>query len=87
MQKLQNHGGSGVVTVPKSYLERDDVLVDGELPDEQRLTVDRLGRRTYVVRLTDEGSLPDLLECEVVERLAAQRLLNQNAFGEPRCAD
>ncbi|SFR31174.1 hypothetical protein [Halorubrum sodomense] len=77
MQKLQNHGGSGVVTIPRDDLEKDDLLDEGELPDEQHLDVDRLGRRTYVVRIPEEGgNLPELAQCEVVERLAAKRALD-----------
>jgi len=41
------------------------------------LDVDRLGRRTYVVRIPEEGGdLPELAQCEVVERLAAKRALD-----------
>jgi hypothetical protein len=39
------------------------------------------------VRVADGGTLPDVQECEAVERLVAQRLLNENAFGQPRSAD
>lgn len=85
MQSLQDKSGSGVVTIPKDYLERDDVLKPtGELPDEQNLSVERLGRRVYVVRLPERGTLPDLENCEFVERLAAHRLMNQNALGQAR---
>jgi len=80
MQKLQDHGGSGVVTLPRDDLEKDDVLNDGEIPDGQHLDVERMGRRTYVVRIPDDsGTLPELTECNVVERLAAQRALDLDA--------
>lgn len=88
MRKLRDDGGSGLVTIPKKYLERDDVLdEDGTVPEEQRLTVDRLGRRAYLVRLTDDGSLPELHECEAVRRVAAQRVLEEDAYGQRRRAD
>lgn len=88
MQKLRDDGGSGLVTIPKKYLERDDVLDDdGDVPDEQRLTVDRLGRRAYLVRLTDGGSLPELHECEAVRRVAAERMLTEDAYGGRGRAD
>jgi len=88
MQKLRGDGGSGMSTIPKKYLERDGVLdEDGELPEEQRLTVDRLGRRTYLVRLTDDGEIPELHECEAVRRAAAERVLSQDAYGQARRAD
>ena len=77
MQKLQNHGGSGVVTIPRDDLEKDGLLEEGELPDEQHLDVNRLGHRAYVVRIPEEdGDLPELAQCEVVERLAAKRALD-----------
>lgn len=88
MQKLQNHGGSGIVTVPREYLERDDVLDEnGEIPGQQNLTVDRLGERTYLVRLVDDADFPELAECEAIERIVAQRLLQENAFGQRPRAD
>lgn len=87
MQKLQNHGGSGVVTIPRAFLERDSVLEDGEIPDDQQVAVDQLGERAYLVRLSDGGELPDPRQCDVVEQIAAQRLLQESALNEPRMAD
>ena len=83
MQKLQNRNGSGVVTIPKDDLERDGLLTeDGEVA-EKHLTVDRLGERAYVVRVCD-GDVPELAECEAVRRLAAERILDEDVFGEPQ---
>lgn len=88
MNKLQDHGGSGVVTLPRDELEKDGVLDDGEIPDDQHLDVDRMGRRTWVVRIPeDDGELPELTECEIVERLAAQRALDLDARRVTRQAD
>ncbi|MFC7096061.1 hypothetical protein [Halobaculum marinum] len=88
MQTLQRRSGSGLVTLPKKGLERDDVLTeDGEIPEQQNLVVDRLGRRVYLVRLVDDARVPDAEETEVVERLAAQRLLQQDAFEQGSAAD
>ncbi|WP_373190080.1 hypothetical protein [Halolamina sp.] len=87
MQKLRTDGSSGLVTLPRQYLQKDGVLEDGDVPDERQVDVERLGERAYLVRVAEDGSLPDAQECEVVERLAAQRLLNENAFGQPRTAD
>ncbi|WP_144900883.1 hypothetical protein [Halobellus captivus] len=84
MQKLRKDSGSGLVTIPKSFLKQDDVLEDGEIPDVQ-VSVERLGRRTYSVRITDEGDLPELQNSEIVERLAAQRLFNEGI--RPETAD
>ncbi|MFC6757892.1 MULTISPECIES: hypothetical protein [Haloarcula] len=83
MQKLQNRDGSGVVTIPKDDLERDGLLDDDGEPSEHHLTVDRLGERAYVVRVCD-GDVPELAECEVVRRLAAERILDEDVFGERR---
>ncbi|QZP37067.1 hypothetical protein [Halobaculum magnesiiphilum] len=88
MQTLQRRSGSGLVTLPKDGLERDGVLDDdGEIPEQQNLVVDRLGRRVYLVRLVDDARVPDAEETEVVERLAAQRLMQQDAFGRTQTAD
>ncbi|MEA5408435.1 hypothetical protein VB773_13245 [Haloarculaceae archaeon H-GB2-1] len=55
MQKLRVKNGSGMATIPKTFLEQDGVVdPDGEFPNEQALTVDRLDERVYVVRMTDE---------------------------------
>ena len=88
MQTLQRRSGSGLVTLPKKGLERDGVLNDdGGIPDQQSLVVDRLGERVYLVRLVEDAEVPDAGETEVVERLAARRLMQQDAFGQPRTAD
>ncbi|WP_053946694.1 hypothetical protein [Halolamina sediminis] len=87
MQKLRTDGSSGLVTIPRAFLEKDGVLDDGEVPDEQQVDVERLGERAYLVRVAEDGSLPDPQECEVVERLAAQRILNEDAFGRQQRAD
>jgi len=84
MQTLTRKGSSGIVTLPKDYLLRDDVLEDGDVPEEQNLVVDRLGRRAYLVRLVDDGTIPDPEQTEVVERLAARRMMQQDAFGNPK---
>ncbi|GGK64644.1 hypothetical protein [Haloarcula sebkhae] len=81
MQKLQNRSGSGLVTLPKDFLERDGLLdSDGE-PDEAHLTVDRLDERAYVVRVCD-GDVPELSECEAIQRLAAERIVDEDVFGK-----
>lgn len=77
MQKLQNHDGSGVVTIPKSDLERDGLIGEDGTPTGVHLTVDRLDERAYVVRVCD-GDIPELHECEAIQRVAAERLLNNN---------
>jgi len=66
----------------------DSLLDDaGEIPDQQNPVIDRFGRRIYLVRLVDDTRIPDAEETEGVERLAAQRLMQQDAFGQPRAVD
>lgn len=72
MQTLQDKSGSGVVTIPRGDLDRDDILVDGDVPDEQCVDVERLGRRAYVVRFPENGQLPELAESPLLQRIAAQ---------------
>jgi len=81
MQKLQNRDGSGVVTIPKDDLERDGLLTDEGEPAEKHLTVDRLGERAYVVRVCD-GDVPELSECSEIRRIAAERILDEDVFGQ-----
>ncbi|GCF13240.1 hypothetical protein Harman_11750 [Haloarcula mannanilytica] len=83
MQKLQNRSGSGLVTLPKDFLERDGLLNSDGDPDEAHLTVDRLGERAYVVRVCD-GDVPELSECEAIQRLAAERMVDEDVFGQQK---
>lgn len=87
VQTLQERSGSGLATIPHDFLERDDVIDDGEFPDEQNLVVDRLDRRVYLVRLTDDGSIPDVEEAEAIQRIAAQHLLQGGALGHESTAE
>ncbi|GGN92288.1 hypothetical protein [Haloarcula pellucida] len=80
MQKLQSRGGSGMVTVPKEFLDRDGLLDDDGEPETAHLTVERLGERAYVVRVCD-GDIPELAECEEIRRIAAERVLDEDVFG------
>lgn len=61
-------------------MERDRVLdADGAFPDEQNLVVDRLGRGQYLVRLVEDGHVPELLESEAIQRAAADLMLQRAA--------
>lgn len=82
MQKLRDDGGSGLVTLPKRYLEKDDVLEDGDIPDEIAVDVERLDRRTYAVRICEDGEFPDLKDAEFIERLVGQRLFSEGIAPE-----
>lgn len=79
MQQLQAKSGSGVVTIPKAKLRQDDILDDDdEIPNEQCVAVDRIGRRSYVVRFPEKGDLPELSECESIQRVAAELALTSS---------
>jgi len=84
MQKLIRQHGSGLVTLPQGFLERDGLLNDDGVPRSgQSVIVDRLGERCYLVRAAD-GDVPDVEDCEVIERMAAmkaQSMLTQDALG------
>ena len=85
MQKLRNMDGTGSVTIPKDDLDRDGLVDDdGELPDDQHVVVDRLDEGCYAIRFVDSGDVPELAECEAIERIAAQRMLQQDALGSVR---
>lgn len=88
MQTLQNKSGSGVVTLPKDALERDGFLTDdGEIPGNQNLLVERIGKGVFTVRLCYDGGLPALEETELVKGLAAQRAVDLTTSTEPAKAD
>ncbi len=87
MQKLRGDGSSALATIPKRYLERDGVLEDGEVPDDQNIAVDRLDERAYVVLVDGEDGFPDLSECERVRQMVAEKLLDQDALGQRQRAD
>lgn len=77
MQKLRDDGSSGLVTIPKRYLDKDDVLEDGGIPEEIAVDVERLDRRTYAVRIAEDGDFPELREAQFVERILGERLVSE----------
>lgn len=78
MQKLRDDGGSGLVTIPKRYLEKDDVLEeDNEIPGGVAVDVERLDRRTYAVRVAEDGDFPELREAKFIERIVGERLFSE----------
>jgi hypothetical protein len=88
MQVLQQKNESGVVTIPKQWLEMDGIVSeDGEFPEQQSLMVDRLGERVYAVRLLG-GDVPALEDTEEIERLAATRAqeMLENTLQSPLAA-
>ncbi|QHS18339.1 hypothetical protein GWK26_08635 [haloarchaeon 3A1-DGR] len=73
------------MTIPKGELRADDILVDGELPDNQCVGIDKLDRRAYLIRFPEDGSLPPLSECDAVRRVAAEIALSKdpNRISQP----
>lgn len=50
------------MTLDKGELGMDGVLSDGEIPNDQRMHVQRLDRGVYVVRAVTDGGIPELPE-------------------------
>lgn len=73
MRKLQDRDGSGTVTLPKQCLRMDGLIDENGDPTEQCASVDRLGRRTYLVRFSEGGGeLPEITEAPLIQQIAAQ---------------
>ncbi|WP_284010324.1 hypothetical protein [Haloarcula pelagica] len=71
-QKLQNKNGSGLVTIPKDFLDRDGLLTEDGNPEDRVVSVERLDSGAYILRVCDErGDLPELAECDAIQRVAA----------------
>jgi len=87
MQKLRGDGSSALVTIPKRFLERDGVIDEGEIPEEQNVAVDRLDERAYVVLLAEDAEFPNLEETERVRQIAADMVLNQGSVGQVQHSD
>ncbi|WP_248515956.1 hypothetical protein [Salinarchaeum laminariae] len=61
LRKLSGRKGTPSVSLDKGDLELDGLVTsDGEIPDGQRMHVQRLGRRVYLVRAVEDGSVPDV---------------------------
>jgi len=72
----------GIVLERSDYLERDGILdEDGELPENTTAFTERLGERTYLVRVPENGHVPELHECAPIRRVAGQILLENDATG------
>ncbi len=62
LRKLVDCDGTPRVTLDKGELDLDGVLDDGEIPTDQHMHVQRLGRGVYVVRAIDDDGIPELPE-------------------------
>jgi hypothetical protein len=69
-KQLNRHGQ---VTIGKDQLRQDGILDGDEIPEQQTVFVDRLERRTYLIRFpAEDGSVGPLSECEIIRQKAAQ---------------
>ncbi|MXR39809.1 hypothetical protein GRX01_00335 [Halobaculum sp. WSA2] len=70
----------GIVLERSDFLERDEVLDEnGDVPDGTTAFTERLGERTYLVRIPENGHVPELHECAPIRRVAGQILLENDA--------
>ncbi|GAA4979095.1 hypothetical protein QTL95_16005 [Rhizobium sp. S152] len=79
----------GIVLERSDFLERDGILDDeGDLPENTTAFTERLGERTYLVRVPEDGHVPELHECAPIRRVAGQLYLeNTTSGGEAPRAD
>jgi len=62
-RKLRNHDGTPIVALDKDELQMDGVLgMDGEIPDEQSMHIQRVGKRAWVIRAVNDDGIPELGE-------------------------
>lgn len=77
--KLCVRSGSGYVSLPKDDLRMDGLLdEDGDVVEGREMHVQRAGDGTFIVRVVEDGGVPELEECEVVQRAAASLFLNNS---------
>jgi hypothetical protein len=87
IRTLRDLSGTAAVSLPKDGLLQDGLIDDDGLR-ETAAKVERAGDRTYIVRLAgDVGDLPELTETDVVQRAAAQRLLETGQLRPQPTAD
>ncbi|MFC7098851.1 hypothetical protein [Halobaculum marinum] len=79
----------GIVLERSDFLERDGILDDeGDLPENTTAFTERLGERTYLVRVPEDGDVPELHECAPIRRVAGQLFLeNEVSSSKPLGAD
>lgn len=77
LQSLYDLDGSFAVSLPIDDLREAGVVDGRELAEsDQQVSVKELGSGAWIVRVPDEnGNVPAPSECEMVERLVGQALL------------
>lgn len=72
----------GIVLERSDFLERDGILDEnGDLPENTTAFTERLGERTYLVRVPEDGYVPELHECAPIRRVAGQLYLKNTTGG------
>ncbi|GGC52334.1 MULTISPECIES: hypothetical protein [Haloferax] len=62
-RKLCDREGTPTVSLDKDELRMDGVLdEDGVVPDDQEMHIQRVGKRSYLVRAVDSDGIPELDE-------------------------
>lgn len=62
LRKLIDRDGTPTVSLDKDVLELDGIMEGGEVPEGQRVHVQRRGKGVYVIRAVDENGIPELPE-------------------------
>lgn len=61
LRKLSGRKGTPSVSLDKGDLQLDGLVdEDGEIPGDQMMHVQRLGKRVYLVRGVEDGTVPDV---------------------------
>lgn len=60
--KTTRPDGTPVVALEKGDLAVDGVIEDGEIPEDQEMHVQRLGKGGYLVRAVEDGEILDVDE-------------------------
>ncbi|WP_049969071.1 hypothetical protein [Haloferax prahovense] len=78
-RKLRNHDGTPLVALDPDELAIDGILDENkEVPENQQMYVQRMGKGVYIVReVPNEGTLPPLTETPFVQALASQEALKR----------
>ena len=62
-RKLRDHEGTPLVALETEALEIDGVIdSDGGIPDDQRMSIERVGEGAYLVRAVRDGEVAALSE-------------------------
>jgi hypothetical protein len=78
MRKLRSISGSGHISLPKTQLEKDGLVDNGEIVEDQQVDIERVDERSYLVRFPDDdGNVPELSEADVVQKQVAMQVMDR----------